>query len=66
LNKTHNAALTLYDIAWQLALPSLRWNQRIAVGFRKRTLQELTLTKADVWIQAASAGESYLARAILR
>ena len=66
MNKTHKAALSIYNIAWRLALPSLRWNQRISVGFKERTLQEMMLTKADVWIQAASAGESYLARAILR
>ena len=66
MNKTHKAALSLYNIAWRLALPSLRWNQRIAVGFRERTLQEMMLTKADVWIQSASAGESYLAWSILK
>lgn len=66
MNKTHRAALSLYNIAWRLALPSLRWNQRIAVGFRERTLQEMMLTKADVWIQSASAGESYLAWSILK
>ncbi|UCD32285.1 MAG: 3-deoxy-D-manno-octulosonic acid transferase [Desulfobacterales bacterium] len=65
LHKTHNAALTIYYITWRLALPLLRWNQRIAVGFKERTLQEVMLAKADVWIQAASAGESYLAQAIL-
>ena len=65
MNKTHKAAFSIYNIAWRLALPLLRWNQRISVGFKERTLQEMMLTKADVWIQAASAGESYLAWSIL-
>ena len=65
-NTTLNAALYLYNLGWHLIIPALRLNQRLADGFRHRTLQQMTLTQADLWIQAASSGESYLAWSILK
>jgi 3-deoxy-D-manno-octulosonic-acid transferase len=65
-NTTLNAALYLYNLCWHLIIPALRLNQRLADGFRQRTLQQMTLTRADLWIQAASSGESYLAWSILK
>ncbi len=53
-------ALKLYDLAWRAALPLLRRNRRLAEGFDQRVLAR-PLPRADVWIQAASAGEAYLA-----
>jgi 3-deoxy-D-manno-octulosonic-acid transferase len=47
-------------------IPALRLNQRLADGFGQRTLQQMTLSRADLWIQAASSGESYLAWSILK
>jgi 3-deoxy-D-manno-octulosonic-acid transferase len=60
------ATLYLYNLGWHLIIPALRLNQRLADGFRQRTLQQMTLTRADLWIQAASSGESYLAWSILK
>lgn len=65
-NKTLKATLYLYNLGWHLIMPALRLNQRLADGLRQRTLQQTTLTRADVWIQAASSGESYLAWSILK
>lgn len=60
------AALNIYNLVWCLAIPALRLNQRLAEGFRQRSLQHNILSKADLWIQAASAGESYLAWSLLK
>ena len=65
-NITLKATLYLYNLGWHLIIPALRLNQRLADGFRQRTLQQMTLTRADLWIQAASSGESYLAWSILK
>ena len=53
-------AFKLYELAWEAALPLLRRNRRLAEGFEQRVLAR-PLPCADVWIQAASAGEAYLA-----
>jgi 3-deoxy-D-manno-octulosonic-acid transferase len=56
----------LYDLSWQIALPFLKKNPRIAEGFFQRCYGPSGLTTPiDLWIQAASAGESYLAVTIL-
>jgi 3-deoxy-D-manno-octulosonic-acid transferase len=56
--------LWLYNIIWSIVVPFLRLNARLAEGFEQRTLQ-CRLPRADLWIQAASAGEAYLARELL-
>ena len=65
-NITLKATLYLYNLGWHLIIPALRLNQRLADGFRQRTLQQMTLTRANLWIQAASSGEAYLAWSILK
>lgn len=55
----------LYNVLWTLVLPLLKKNKRLAHGFEKRTRAD-HLRKADIWLQAASAGESYLAVEILK
>lgn len=65
-NITLKATLYIYNLVWNLIIPALRLNQRLAQGFRQRTLQQMTLTRSDMWIQAASSGESYLAWSILK
>ena len=65
-NTTLKATLYLYNLGWHLIIPALRLNQRLADGFSQRTLQQTSLTRADLWIQAASSGESYLAWSILK
>ena len=57
--------LLLYDYLWRLAIPFLSRHERLAEGLTQRTLHQ-KMPRADVWIQAASAGESYLAWSLLR
>lgn len=54
-----------YQLAWSIALPLLRRHQRLQIGLSQRTLQEEPAA-ADLWIQAASVGESFLAWEIIR
>ena len=60
-----NRVLGLYGVAWQLVLPWLKRTRRLRMGFEQRTTVR-HLTRADIWIQAASAGEAYLACALVR
>jgi 3-deoxy-D-manno-octulosonic-acid transferase len=60
LNSIQKLAFQLYDLSWSFALPWLRRNHRLAEGFKQRT-QKIGLPAADLWIQAASVGEAYLA-----
>ncbi len=57
-------ALKFYELAWNVAVPFLRKNHRLARGFDQRMLRR-PLPGADLWIQAASAGESHLAVTLL-
>ncbi|QTA90035.1 3-deoxy-D-manno-octulosonic acid transferase [Desulfonema magnum] len=63
---TVKTAFWLYNAGWNLAMPILRRNQRLAEGFEQRTLRENMPESADIWIQAASAGESYLAWLLIK
>lgn len=56
----------LYDLGWKAALPFLRRNDRLKEGFNRRTLKHSLPPEADIWIQAASAGEARLASEILK
>jgi 3-deoxy-D-manno-octulosonic-acid transferase len=56
----------LYDLLWGLMMPLLRRNHRLAEGFDERILLHKVPENADLWIQAASAGEAYLAELILK
>ncbi|NOY70341.1 MAG: 3-deoxy-D-manno-octulosonic acid transferase [Deltaproteobacteria bacterium] len=56
--------MALYDMAGRMLIPFLRKNERLKDGFDQRRLV-IPLPAADVWIQAASGGEAYLARAIV-
>jgi 3-deoxy-D-manno-octulosonic-acid transferase len=64
-NKMETAALCIYEAAWRVAIPFLSQNTRLSHGIAQRKLKR-KLPKADIWIQAASAGESYLAQSILK
>ena len=64
LSITEKAAFLLYDLAWKGTVPFLSRNKRMAEGLDQRKLK-IAPPRSDVWIQAASAGESYLARSIL-
>jgi 3-deoxy-D-manno-octulosonic-acid transferase len=52
-------------MAWRLCLPILRHHHRLKDDFNARC-SAAHLTPADLWIQAASAGEAYLADEILK
>ncbi|MBF0468080.1 MAG: hypothetical protein HQK61_04225 [Desulfamplus sp.] len=52
--------MNLYRLIWQIVLPILERNPRLRQGIKERTSSG-HLEEADIWIQGASAGESYLA-----
>ncbi|RPJ14306.1 MAG: 3-deoxy-D-manno-octulosonic acid transferase [Desulfobacteraceae bacterium] len=54
-----------YELIWKMVMPFLRLNSRLADGYDQRTLKKDIPSKADIWIQAASAGEAYLAEEIV-
>lgn len=58
--------LRLYDLAWAAALPLLRRNRRLRHGWEQRILQAAYPGPCDLWIQAASVGEVFLAAELLR
>lgn len=58
------AAFLAYEMGWMAVRPWLSTSPRMAAGLAQRQLRQ-TPAPADLWIQAASAGEAYLARAIV-
>ncbi len=54
-------ALRAYDQLWRPALPLLRHHLKLREGFDQRLMTAPFRHPADMWIQAASAGESHLA-----
>jgi 3-deoxy-D-manno-octulosonic-acid transferase len=59
------SAFFKYELIWKMVMPFLRLNSRLADGYDLRTLKKDMPLKADIWIQAASAGETYLAEEII-
>lgn len=57
--------LKFYRLLWLAALPILRKNRRLREGIKERTSSD-HFKRADIWIQAASAGECNLAVQIAR
>lgn len=57
--------LGLYSLAWLPAKPLLKRNSRLSEGYGQRLLQTVPDGPVDVWIQAASGGEAYLARELV-
>jgi len=57
--------LDLYGLGWTVAIPGLFASPRIREGWRERLLKEDPGRPVDVWIQASSGGEAYLALEIL-
>jgi len=58
------AAIGFYDLAGRILLPFLGLNKRLLAGWDQRRLK-VPPPRADFWLQAASAGEAYLAREII-
>lgn len=57
-------ALRVYDTLWRLCIPLLKLNSRLKDGYDNRCNGK-DLKPTDVWIQAASAGEAYLALSLM-
>ncbi len=55
----------LYNMLWKLSLPFLKTDKRLKSGFNDRRFSSHH-SKADIWIQAASAGEAHLAANIIQ
>lgn len=55
----------IYQGLWNLAIPLLQRNQRLRQGWDQRLVRHPP-GRADLWIQAASVGESLLVREILK
>ena len=60
------AALAAYNLAWKGVMPLLKFNSRLEDGWGQRTLSGELPAPADLWIQAASGGEAYLAWEVLK
>lgn len=60
------AASCIYQLAWWASIPFLRYNRRLAEGYAHRCIARPHLSRADLWIQSASAGEAYLVWEILK
>ena len=56
-----NRVFLVYDLLWKIALPFLKHNRRLADGFSQRLFITSLPEPADIWIQAASVGEAFLA-----
>jgi len=65
-NMIQKIAFWFYNLIWSFALPGLRFHHRLAEGYHQRTLKDKLPDVADLWIQAASVGESFLALEILK
>ncbi len=63
---TPRRLLSWYGLAWRLARPVLARHHRLARGFSERLVPEGWASPAQLWIQAASGGEAYLAWQLLR
>lgn len=66
MTKGIDAALTAYNALWKCASPMLRLNHRLREGWDQRTLTGGLPARADLWVQAASGGEAYLAWEVLK
>ncbi|MFW5635564.1 MAG: 3-deoxy-D-manno-octulosonic acid transferase [Thermodesulfobacteriota bacterium] len=55
----------VYEGLWRLGMPWLRHHPRLAEGYSERTLESVP-GPADLWIQSASVGESYLCWELLK
>lgn len=56
----------VYQILWICATPFLLRSPRLKEGADERTLKKIIFSKVDIWMHAASVGEAYIARQLLR
>jgi 3-deoxy-D-manno-octulosonic-acid transferase len=57
--------LPLYNLAWIAAMVFLHRSPRVSLGWEQRTLRQAPRGPFDIWIQAASGGESLLTNMVL-
>ncbi len=57
--------LWLYGVTWRAVTPLLRVSPRLREGYEERLLKRGPRNHVDVWIQAASVGEAFLALEIV-
>ena len=57
--------LVAYNLAWSVALPFLACSSRLRQGWGQRVFPSRFRRRADLWIQASSAGEAYLATQLI-
>lgn len=60
-----NIVLAFYSLAWSLVLPFLKRSPRIRFGWQQRILKDAAEGPFELWIQAASGGESLLTGMVL-
>jgi len=60
-----NIFLNIYSLAWRIALPLLKRARRTSFGWDERIVETSPSGPFDIWIQAASGGESMLTNMIL-
>lgn len=65
-NALIKTALAAYGLAWKAGAPLLKLNNRMKDGWEQRTLSGGLPAPAELWIQAASGGEAYLAWEVLK
>lgn len=56
----------IYGFAWTMALPFVFISRRLREGWRQRVGWDIPQKDYDLWIQAASGGEAYLAVEIIK
>ena len=56
----------IYGLLWTLALPFLFISRRLRKGWRQRMGWDIPQKTYDIWMQAASGGEAYLAVEIIK
>ena len=56
----------LYDRLWGLAMPLINRNRRLSEGIDQRLFYSCPPGPSEIWIQAASVGESFLVLEILK
>jgi 3-deoxy-D-manno-octulosonic-acid transferase len=60
-----NIFLNIYSLAWRIALPLLKRARRTSFGWQERMVKTSPSGPFDLWIQAASGGESLMTNMIL-
>jgi 3-deoxy-D-manno-octulosonic-acid transferase len=60
-----NIFLAFYSLAWRLVLPLLKRSPRVRLGWEQRILKNAAEGPFELWIQAASGGESLLTGMVL-